>query len=376
MTGIAIVGCGYVADLYLPSLRRSEDLEVVGAFDSDAARAAQYCGHHGVARFGSLESLLASSRVSVVLNLTNPRSHFAVSEQCLRGGKHVYSEKPLATDFEQAKELVALAESLGLWISSAPCNVLGESAQTMWRALRRGDVGAVRVVYAELDDGMIHQMPYREWIGASGAPWPYRDEFEVGCTLEHAGYYLTWLTAFFGPVRSMVAWSSVQVPEKVPGENLARTAPDFSVACLQFESGISARLTCSLLAPHDHSLRVVGDRGILSTRDCWMFRSPVSIRRMLRLRRRSFFLPWGRRYPLAESGGPRAPRRGAAQMDWSRGVVDLVAAIRERRRPRLAPDFCLHVNELALGIHAASRHPGAVPITTRFEPMDPMPWAK
>jgi predicted dehydrogenase len=374
--GLAIVGCGYVADRYLESLRRYPELALVGVFDRQEARAAQFSAYHGVPRYHSFAELLADKRVSLVLNLTNPRSHFEVSGACLRGGKHVYSEKPLAMELDQAKELVALAASRGLWISSAPCSLLGETAQTLWRALREKQVGDVRVVYAELDDGLLHLMPYKKWVNPSGSAWPYKDEFEVGCTLEHAGYYLTWLVAFFGPVRCMTAWASVQVPDKGTDVPLEVLAPDFTVACMQFESGVSARLTCSILAPHDHQLRIVGDQGVLSTKDCWMYRSPVSIRRMMKIRRRQFFLPWGRRIPLAGRNNPRIPAKAVTQMDWCRGVADMVQAISENRKPRLAPDFCLHVTELALGIHYADRSPGVVPITTRFEPVDPMPWAK
>ncbi|MEI6299839.1 MAG: Gfo/Idh/MocA family oxidoreductase [Betaproteobacteria bacterium] len=375
MTGIGIVGCGFVADLYMQSLRQHPDLALVGVFDIDEARASRFCAYYAVQRFDSLDQLLRDGRVRVVLNLTNPRAHFEISRRCLEAGRHVYSEKPLAMDFSEAKELVALAQNRSLWISSAPCSLLGETAQTMWRALRARAVGAVRVVYAELDDGLVHRMPYRNWLSESGAPWPYRDEFEVGCTLEHAGYYLTWLIAFFGPVQSMTAWASVQVPDKLPGEQLQVASPDFSVACLQFKSGVTARLTCSIVAPHDHELRIVGDDGVLATRDCWMYRSPVTVRRMMRIRRRQFFLPWTKRFPLAGAGNPKPLARGAAQMDWCRGVSDLAQAIQEGRKPRLAPDFCLHVTELSLGIHNAARSPGNIPISTTFEPVEPMPWA-
>lgn len=376
MAGIAIVGCGYVSDFYMKSMAGYPEIDLIGVFDRNAARLAQFSTYHGVARFDSLESLLADERVALVLNLTNPRAHFDVSKACLDAGKHVYSEKPLAMEIGKAKELVALAASRGRWISSAPCNLLGETAQTIWRALRERQLGDVRIVYAELDDGLVHLMPYKSWISDSGAPWPYGDEFEVGCTLEHAGYYLTWLAAFFGPVQSMTAWASIQVPEKSKDVRLEAEAPDFSLACMQFESGVTARLTCSILAPHDHQLRIVGDRGVLSTRDSWIFRSPVSIRRLMRIRRRQFYLPWGRRYPLATVDTPTTPAKDSKRYDWCRGVADLAQAIHEGRKPRLAPDFCLHVTELALGMHNALRQPGVVPITTRFDPVEPMPWAR
>ena len=164
---------------------------------------------------------------------------------------------------EQAVELVELAESRGLLIVSAPCSLLGETAQTLWKVLREQTLGKVRVVYAEMDDGMVPRMPYKKWKSLSGMPWPYKDEFEVGCTLEHAGYYNRMAGRMVWPGGNRNLVCLVQVPDKVPGETFAVASPDFSVACIQFASGVVARLTCSILAPHDHSLQVVGDEGVL-----------------------------------------------------------------------------------------------------------------
>src|SRR5207302_1746767 len=100
----------------------------------------------------------------LVLNLTNPRNHYEVARACLDAGKHVYSEKPIATSWPQAVELVELAERLGLQIVSAPCTVLGEAAQTLWKAVRTGLIGPVRLAYAELDDGMVHREQYKSWL--------------------------------------------------------------------------------------------------------------------------------------------------------------------------------------------------------------------
>ena len=144
----------------------------------------------------------------MVLNLTNPRSHHEVSKAALLAGKHVYSEKPLAMTMVEATELVELAEQHGLRLASAPCSVLGETAQAVLKALREKAVGTVRDVYAEMDDGMVHRMNYRSWKSVSGVSWPYKDEFEIGCTLEHAGYYLTWLVAMFGAAESVTSFAS------------------------------------------------------------------------------------------------------------------------------------------------------------------------
>jgi len=372
---LAIVGCGYVADFYLKTLPLHPELTLAGVMDRDQARASKFSEFHSTRRYGSLEEVLKDRSVDLVANLTNPSSHYSVSKACLEAGKHVYSEKPLAMEIGQAKELVDLAARRGLYLSSAPCSLLGETAQTLWKALRANVVGQVRLVYAEMDDGMVHRMPYRKWISDSGAPWPAKDEFEVGCTLEHAGYYLAWLPAFFGPAKSVTAFASCLILDKQTDEPLERVSPDFSVACIEFASGVVTRLTCSIIAPHDHSLRIIGDEGVLSIKDCWDYRAPVYTRRMLSIRRRVMMSPWKSRYPLVDARQPRAGRRGMPKMDFCRGIAEMAQAIGSRRPCRLSADYCLHVNEMVLAIQNAVGGGGPYQMATRFEPVQPMRWA-
>jgi predicted dehydrogenase len=371
---IAIVGCGFVADLYAGTLALHPDLELVGVTDRDLQRAEAFARRYSTSVHAGLESLVSDPRVETVLNLTNPESHLAVSRAALEAGKHVYSEKPLALTLDEARQLCELAAARGVRLSGAPCSVLSESAQTLWRALRQNQVGPVRVVYAEMDDGMLHKMPYERWRRPSGVAWPYRSEFEVGCTLEHAGYTVTWLIACFGPAREITAFRSVQVPEKRPGEAI-RSGPDFSVACIRFESGVVARLTCSILAPRDHGIRVIGDDGILSVRDSWFYSEAVYRRSWLRLGRRTLLSPIARRCRRARPPSRGPSRRGAAQMDYLLGVQELADAIREGRPSRLSPEFCLHANEVVLAIHGALGTTSPYVPVTRCGPMLPMPWA-
>jgi len=351
---IAFVGCGFVADYYINTICNYPNLELVGVMDRNAERASKFSQHYSVPTYPSLEELLNDPQVEIVVNLTNPRNHFAVSKAGLLAGKHVYSEKPLAMQFSDAEELVNLAAQNGLYISSAPCNVLSETAQTVWKALREEVVGPVRVVYAEMDDGMVHKMPYQKWQSTSGTPWPYKDEFEVGCTLEHAGYYLTWLAAFFGPAKSVTAFSTCLIPDKQTDVELTPPdTPDFSVACIQFESGVVARLTCGIVAPVDHALKIIGDKGILSTEDCWDFTSPVHFQRRITIRRKTFVSPWKEKFPLVKATRQKIKHKTRHGMDFGRGVAELATAIEEGRSCLLSPEFSLHVNEITLAIQNA-----------------------
>lgn len=370
--GIVIVGCGFVADLYMRSFAVMPDLRVLGAWDRDPARLAAFCAHWKVPALPDMAAVIATGRGGVVLNLTNPGAHFAVSRELLAAGLHVWSEKPLTLTLDDARALQALAAEKGVHIASAPSSVLSESAQTLGRALRQGVAGTPRLVYAELDDGFVPQAPVGQWRSASGAPWPAADEFRTGCTLEHAGYWLAWLIAFFGSVRTVVAASAELVPDKL---GVTGGAPDFSVATLFFRSGLVARLTCSIAAPHDHRLRVIGDKGVIEVPEAWNNAAKVRFRKRLVIRRRLLESPLSRRLRLPGPTHPQVAREGAAAMNFALGPAEMLDAIAAGRAPRLAGDFALHLTEVTLAIQGAGDSAGAQAMTTTCAPMEPMPWA-
>ena len=374
MTGrVVLLGCGFVADLYMRSAQVMPGLTVAGVHDIDAARQAAFCAHWGVTGHPSPEAMLAANPGALVLNLTNPHAHFDTTRACLLAGHDVWSEKPLALTLDDARALHALAAERGLWLASAPCSALGEAAQTLGHALRTGVAGTPRLVYAELDDGFVPQAAHDKWISESGAPWPAQDEFRVGCTLEHAGYYLTWLMAWFGPVRTVVAASAEAVPDKGPGGPFA---PDVAVATLFFHDGPVVRLTCSIAAPHDHGIRIVGDAGVLSCKAAWDNAAPVRFARRLTIRRKLMEHPLPRRIRLKGPTHPKVKRWGAAAMNFMLGPAEMLEARAQGRPCRLTNDMALHLTEVTLAIQNAGETAGAQRMTTTCTRMEPMPWAR
>ncbi len=370
---VCLLGCGFVADLYMRSLAAMDGIEVVGVFDLNTDRLTTFCSFWNVPHKSSFEALLADTPGALIVNLTNPSAHFETSKACLLAGRHVYSEKPLAMTVEDAKSLHALATEKGLMLASAPCSSLGEAAQTFGHALRTNIAGTPRAIYAELDDGFIPQAAYRKWLSESGAPWPFEDEFQVGCTLEHAGYYLGWLISWFGSVRTVVAASAETIPEK---EGNGPFAPDLSIATLFFENGPVTRLTCSIVAPHDHSIRITGDKGVLSCKAAWDNSAKVSFAKRMTVRRRLMENPFPKRIKLAQPTHPKVKRWGAAAMNFMLGPAEVLDALQTGRPCRLSNDFALHMTEVTLAIQNAGEHSGAQKMTTNCQPMEPMPWAK
>lgn len=393
---VAIVGCGYVAEFYGKTLVNYPELKLVGAYDRNDENLKAYCRRWPARQYASLEELVDDPAVGLVLNLTNPRSHYEVSRLCLDAGKHVYSEKPMAMDSAAAGELVALAREKKVYLGTAPCSVLGETAQTIWKALKEGAVGRVRLVYANFDEGMIAPSlaPWR-WRNELGVPWPAKDEFEVGCTFEHAGYLLTWLAAFFGPARVVTAFASCQLPDK--GIAVEAMAPDFSVGCVEYDGGVVARVTCSLVAPRDKSLTIVGDEGVLSTGNVRNDASPVYFRRTpfvgraraieervddwrRSLEARLKTIMWSsrewrfqRKYPFARKPAGRVVSWGKP-VDFCRGPAEMAEAIRERRPCRLSAELGLHITELIETLQFPESFGCRRKIESSFAPIQPLPW--
>ncbi len=370
---IAIIGTGFVADLYMRSLKTFPAIEIACAFDIDDKRLSVFCDYWGITPAKNLETLLATPDLKLVLNLTNPSAHFDVSQAVLEAGHHLYSEKPLAIRMQDAEALHALAGERNLLLGSAPCNWLSESAQTIWKAVSTGAIGTPRLIYAELDDDFIPQAPYEKWHSESGAPWPADDEFRTGCTLEHAGYYLTWFMAIFGPVDKVVAASADLLPGKLP--NGEKAAPDFSTAILFFKSGMVARLTCSIIAPHDHALRIIGDDGVLEFDECWNNAAPVRIRKRHVIRRKLINSPVAKRELIAGETHPKVGKWGAAAMNFALGPAEMLAALETGRKPIFGADFALHLNEVTLAIQDAGEDTGSQKMRTSFAPLDPTSWA-
>jgi predicted dehydrogenase len=386
---VAVVGCGYVAEFYAKTLGNYPELELIGAYDVNGQNLQTFCHRWSVRRYDDLPQLLEDRSIELVLNLTNPRSHHEVTKKCIEAGKNVYSEKPLAMSAGAARELVDLAKRKGVYLSSAPCSMLSQTAQTVWAALREGAIGRVRLVYASFDDGMIapQQSPW-SWKNESGVPWPAKDEFEVGCVYEHAGYVLTWLAAFFGPATKLTSFASCLLPDK--GIPVNSMAPDFAVGCVEYDSGIVARVTFSVVAPIDKSLTIIGDEGILQVADVRNDACPVYVRSMPASRWHraierqvnrllKWFRDWDSEWHIW-SKYPMVRMRSTAfvgpdkRIDFCRGPAELADAIRQKRPCRLSSELGWHINELIERLQYPERFANQPELASTFNPIQPFPF--
>ena len=133
---VGLVGCGVISHAYAKNAAAFDSFEIVACADRDEARSMALAAEHGLDAV-DVESLLADAQVDVVLNLTPPAAHAAVTLAALEAGKHVYSEKPLGMTAPDAAELLALADARGL-----PMSPRSMSARASWSVPPRKMSGA------------------------------------------------------------------------------------------------------------------------------------------------------------------------------------------------------------------------------------------
>ena len=143
------------------------------------------------------------------------------------------------------------------------------------------------------------------------------------------------------------------------------------------------RLTCSLVAPNNHGMRIVGDKGVLTVEECLNYSAPVYLDKYSSLRFRVERYPITRSYPFIKNWldlhsrvyppvkkSSWKKRNARHRQDYARGVAELARAITKQCPARLPADYCLHVNELVWAIQNATHVPYQV--TTTFKPLQPM----
>jgi len=345
---IGFVGCGYVSSFYMSTLHLHSDLELVGAFDSDPVRLTSFCEYYKTTPYDSLEELIDDC--SIIVNLANPMSHFKISKSALERGVSVYSEKPLALSETECSALIKLAIKYDCNIFSAPSIHYSKMAETVKLHLDNKLIGNVLVIYAEMDDSVVSNDNYEKWKNEFGVSWPAKNEFESGSTLEHASYILCLLEKWFGKGELKIAFQNICLPDKIIP--LHKESADFTCSVIEYPNNVIARVTCSIVAPKDHSIRIMGEKGVITIRDVWQFDSSVYWQNYLTIRKKTFLNPIKRRPKSPRYTYPLGTKSGSAQMDFCHGIHRLS---RKSGSDLKTMDSLLNVNRLVLGINGEVR---------------------
>ena len=107
--GVGIVGVGHLGKHHVKHLTAMDNVECVGFYDIDDARATVIADKYNVKYYDSLEALLNDCDAVTIVTPTD--THFHIASDCLTAGKHVFIEKPITKSVAEAEQLLTLANT-------------------------------------------------------------------------------------------------------------------------------------------------------------------------------------------------------------------------------------------------------------------------
>jgi predicted dehydrogenase len=308
---VGIIGCGNILGQYVKGCRHFEILNIVACADIVSEKAA----------------LLADPEVDIVLNLTIPRAHTDVSLAAVAQGKHIYSEKPLATKRKDGQQIIQKAKEAGVLVGCAPDTFLGAGLQASRDLIDKGAIG--RPVAASaffMSSGPERWHPNPAFFYEPGA----------GPLFDMAPYYLTALIHLLGPVEYLSADSHISFTERVAGhpdrkgEKIPVHVPTFVSSLLAFSGGVPATLITSfdVWASEVPRIEIYGSEGTLSVPDPNIFSGPV------RLRQKD------------DEDWRKMPINGWSEAGRGIGLADMAHALVSDRPHRASGEMAFHVLDI------------------------------
>lgn len=346
----AIVGCGSISNIYMESFTNGKFsiIELVACSDLDVPRMEAAAEKFGI-RAMTLDEILADESIELIVNLTTPAAHYPIIKQSLLAGKHVFSEKMIAVELEQGRELVALANERGLHLGVAPDTFLGASVQTAKYIVDKGLIGTPVSCRASISRN----------YGIYGEFLPHLYKKGAGIGFDMGGYYLTALAAILGPVSHVSAFTRVSNPDRVNtrigapmfGESYRLEVPNVITAALQYRSGVlgTLHMNSDCILDEKTNLEIYGTEGILTMGDPNLFGAPVYLQKTL-----GEPIP----FPFTHGYAENSRGLGAAEMAWS---------IRANRNHRASKEMAYHVFETMHGIMISSESGEMYNMASTFE---------
>ncbi len=356
--GIGIIGCGNISASYLRLAPLFAALKPVAVADINMAAAQARAAEFGM-RADTVEDLLKAADVDVIVNLTIPKIHYAITRRILEAGKHAYSEKPLVLTLTEGEDLRELAAAKGLAIGSAPDTFLGGAHQQARAAIDAGDVG-------QIIGGTCHVM------GHGMESWHPNPDFfyqpGAGPILDIGPYYVTNLIQLLGPVKSVTSLATATFAKRTisngprEGETVPVDTPTNIHALLDFTNGATVTLGASWdVWAHRHAnMELYGETGSLFVPDPNFFGGEVEIG--VHDAKITALPAWDHPFGV--------PNQDDLANYRCAGLADMATGIAEGRAHRCSIDLAVHAVDVMTSILRAGAERRFVDLTTTCERPD------
>ena len=256
---IGMIGCGMISEVYAKNItERFGDLQLVACADL-RMEAAQARAEQFGTKAMTVDELLADPDIDIVLNLTIPDQHAAVSMAALKAGKNVYSEKPLAIHMQDAKELVEYAKAHNLLLGTitlVTCllfNILAKGYLKQLSVLAGLIVGYVAALLTGAVD--LSQIFSGGFVSLP-RPLPYMPEFHLGAIASTTIIFLVSAAETIGDSTAVVSGAL--------GREIETREISGSIACDGYASAISGLFGCPPVTSFSQNVGLINMTGVVN----------------------------------------------------------------------------------------------------------------
>jgi UDP-N-acetyl-2-amino-2-deoxyglucuronate dehydrogenase len=209
---VAVVGCGRISANHFEAFEvHTAECEVVAVCDTDPDALARAVTRTGATGFRHLDELLAGSDADVVVLATPSGLHAAQAIACADAGRHVVTEKPMATRWADGKAMVTACDRADRHLFVVKQNRRNATVQLLKRALDTGRFGRIYMV-------SVNVFWSRPQSYYDSAPWRGTWEFDGGAFMNQASHYVDLLDWLVGPVESVQAYTATLARNIAPEE--------------------------------------------------------------------------------------------------------------------------------------------------------------
>ncbi|NML61956.1 Gfo/Idh/MocA family oxidoreductase [Massilia sp. RP-1-19] len=246
----ALVGCGRIAANHFAAIdKHSERCELVGVADVDQRCAAEAARTTGARPYASLAEMLAKCDADAVIVATPSGLHPEQAIEIARAGRHVITEKPMATRWDDGKRMVSACDAAGVRMFVVKQNRRNATLQLLKRAVEKKRFG--RIYMVNLNVFWTRPDSYY-----SSAKWRGTWEFDGGAFMNQASHYVDLLDWIVGPIESLQAYTAT----------LARDieVEDTGVISLRWRNGALGSMNVTMLTwPRnlEGSITILGEKG-------------------------------------------------------------------------------------------------------------------
>ncbi len=246
----ALVGCGRIANNHFGAIRQhKERCELVGVCDIDPARLEEAAGNTGATPYASLAEMLASCDADAFVVATPSGLHPEQAVQIARAGRHVITEKPMATRWEDGKRMVAACDAAGVRMFVVKQNRRNATLQLLKSAVEKKRFGRIYMVN-------LNVFWTRPDAYYNSAKWRGTWEYDGGAFMNQASHYVDLIDWIVGPVESLQAYTAT----------LARDieVEDTGVLSLRWRNGALGSMNVTMLTyPRnlEGSITILGETG-------------------------------------------------------------------------------------------------------------------